>query len=309
MTTTEILYSAGALLVSAGVLLLGRVIFARLASYDVDDQLTERDNPAIGTALFGFLAGIVAVLTALLSTDPVEGQTAEGMKWDLAELAAYGIVAIFLLKIAGWINDRFILHNFENNKELVEDRNVGVGAVLGGTYLASGLVLAGAFTGRVDAEVMGDADRWGTMGFEVGVAAAFFVLGQVALVIYGLVYQMVQSNDVLDAIERDYEEDGRTHGGNAAAGIAFGGNLVAYSIVLLGGARHDFTGWSDNLIEFGIAAGVGLVLLPTWRFFVDHVMLSKADLAKEIYEDRNVNAALLETVCVIGLALVLVFVI
>ena len=65
--------------------------------------------------------------------------------------------------------------------------------------------------------------------------------------------------------------------------------------------------WDENVSGFGIAAVVGLVLLPLWKLFVDKVMLSKADLAKEIYEDRNINAALLETICVIGLALVLVF--
>jgi uncharacterized membrane protein YjfL (UPF0719 family) len=308
MTTTELLYSFGALLVSAGVLLLARVLYAKLAAYDVDGQLTEADNPAVGTAMFGFLGGITAVLVALLSTEAAQGLTSEGMQWDLFELAIYGILAIVLLKIAGWINDKFILKGFENQKELVDDRNVGVGAVLGGSYLASGLILAGSLTGRVDDAVLTEGSKWAQLGQEMGIALAFFVIGQVALILFALLYQVVQSQDVLHEIERDYEIDGQFFGGNAAAGMAFGGNLLAFSLVLYAGASADFTSWAENLAAFGVASLVGLVLLPTWRLFVDHIMLPKADLAKEIYEDRNVNAALLETVCVLALALIIVMV-
>ena len=308
MTSTEIIYSLGALLVSAGVLLLARVIYARLEGYNVDEQLTERDNPAVGTAMFGFLGGVVAVLAALLATDAAETQTSSGLQWDLAELAIYGIYAVFMLKFAGWLNDRFVLRGFDNQKELVDDRNVGVGAVLGGTYLASGLILAGALSGRVEPGFLGEGGQWAHFGVEIGLSTVFFLLGQLAIVIYSMVYQMVQKQDMLDAIERDYEIDGQTHGGNAAAGMAFGGNILAFSIVLFAGANHDFSGWSYNLMAFGLAALVGLILLPLWRLFVDHIMLPDADLAKEIYEDRNVNAALLETVCMIGLALIILLV-
>jgi hypothetical protein len=38
------------------------------------------------------------------------------------------------------------------------------------------------------------------------------------------------------------------------------------------------------------------------------VLLGKADLAREIYEDRNVNAALLETSALLGLAVALALV-
>ena len=136
----------------------------------------------------------------------------------------------------------------------------------------------------------------------------FFLLGQVALVLFAFVYQAVQKEDVLHEIERDYEIDGRFVGGNAAAGMAFGGSLVAFSLILFAGAHGDFEGWAHNTAVFGWAALVGIVTLPAWRIFVDKVMLPKADLAKEIYRDRNVNAALLESVCLIAFALVVMFI-
>ncbi|MEZ4472971.1 MAG: hypothetical protein R3F60_19740 [bacterium] len=188
----------------------------------------------------------------------------------------------------------------------MDDRNAGVGAVLCGSYLASGLILAGAFAGRVDLALLpDDVTRLGLIGQEILISLAYFAFCQVALAMFGLLYQAVQKTNVHTAIGDDYEKDGVRYGGNFAAGVAFGGNLAALGLVMWGGARHDFTGWTDAALTLGVTTGVGLLLLPMWRLFVDRVMLSKADLNREIYEDRNVNAALLETISVLGLAAVI----
>ena len=309
-TTLEIIYSAGAILLVGGLLLIARVVYARFAGYDVDHELTEADNPAVGTAMFGYLGGLVIVFAGLLATEGAAPDDPIAIAWDLSELFVYGLVSIVLLKISGLVNDRFVLHRFENQKELVDDRNVGAGAVLCGSYLASGLVLAGAFNGRVDPDFFSEAPtRLGLVINEIGIGLAFFALGQIALIIYGHVYQAIQRTNVHQAIEQDYESDGVKHGGNTAAGVAFGGNLVALGLVLFAGARGPFEAWGDKLLDFGIYAAVGIVLLPLWRIFVDRVLLSGADLAKEIYEDRNLNAAYLETAALLGLATTLVFVI
>ena len=306
----DAVYSGSALLISAGLLLLARVLYGALARYDVNHELTEADNPAVGPAIFGFLGGVSIVLAGLLGTDGAALDDPIGIAWDLGELLGWGLAAVFLLKLSGWLNDKFLLRGFENKKELIDDRNLGVGATLCGSYIASGLVLAGALTGIVDPEVLPDeATRLDRLSHEAMSALAFFALGQIALIVFGLIYRVMQPTDVLRAIEEDYVDgDGRSHGGNAAAGISLGGNLTALGLVLFGAARADFVDWVDNLVDFGIAAAIGMLLLVVWRVFVDRVMLGKADLAKEIYEDRNPNAALLETASVLGMAMVLVFV-
>ena len=139
MSSTQIMYSMAVVLTSAGILLLAKMAYTSLSSFDVDHELTEADNPAVGTALFGFLAAVVIVLAALLATEPMDVDDNQGMFFDLIELI-YGALAVVLVKIAGLVNDRFILHKFENKKELVDDRNVGAG-VLGGSYIASDLVV------------------------------------------------------------------------------------------------------------------------------------------------------------------------
>lgn len=303
LSNLDLIYSVAAGLLAASLLLIGRAAYAWSARFDVEHELTEADNPAIGTALFGYLGGLSIVIIALMASEGAPPDDPVGLAWDLGELAIYGFIAIALLKLSGLINDRFILHRFENKKELVTDRNVGAGAVLCGSYLASGLVLAGALGGRVDLDLLPEElTRMSLIGHELLVSLIYFGIGQIALVVFGLIYQIAQGTNVHDAIAQDYEKDGVQHGGNAAAGIAFGGSLTALGLVMWGGARHDFEGWTDSLTTLGVAIGLGWVLLPVWRVFADKVMLSGADLHKEIYVDRNVNAALLETVCMLALA-------
>lgn len=302
----DLLYSVAAGLLTAGVLFLGRAAYGWFAKFDVEHQLTEADNPALGTALFGFLGGLLVVLVALLASDGAPPDDPVGLAWDLGEFAIYGLLAIGLLKVSGIVNDRFILHRFENKQELIDDRNVGAGAVLCGSYLASGLLLAGSLGGRVDLDLLPEGvTRASLIGHELLVSLAFFAIGQVALVLFGIIYQLIQKTNVHDAISQDYVKDGVKYGGNAAAGIAFGGNLAALGLVMYGGARHDFEGWGDSLTTLGIAIGLGLVLLPLWRLFADRVMLAGADLNHEVYVDRNVNAALLETISMLALAAVI----
>lgn len=304
--SVDLIYSIAAGLLAAGILLLGRAAYGWFAKFDVEHQLTEADNPALGTALFGFLGGLVLVLIALLASEGAPPDDPLGLAWDLGEFAIYGFIAIVLLKLSGVINDRLILHRFENAKELVDDRNVGAGAVLCGSYLASGLLLAGALSGRVDLDLLPEEiTRASLIGHELLVSLAYFAIGQAALVLFGVIYQAAQRTNVHDAISQDYEKDGVRYGGNAAAGIAFGGNLAALGLVMYGGARHDFDGWGDGLMTLGIAIGLGLVLLPLWRLFADRVMLAGADLNHEVYVDRNVNAALLETISMLALAAVI----
>ena len=104
-------------------------------------------------------------------------------------------------------------------------------------------------------------------------------------------------------MEADYEEEGRTVENNAA-GTALGLNLIAFGI-MLGAGYTEHEDVVSMAKDYALFAALGLFVLPMWQVFADKVMLHNADLRKEIYEDRNLNAALIEGISVIGLALIL----
>lgn len=186
-----------------------------------------------------------------------------------------------LLNLARIIVDKALLRRFSTTKEIIQDANAGTGAVEGGAYVASGLVVAAALSGR---------------GGGPHTTIAFVLLGMLAMVIYGHVYMAVCRYDVHDEIEKD----------NVAAGVALGLNLVAMGVILVGAIGGDFRSWAYDLTRFGAFWLVGSVLLVALRFLVDFALLPGARMDKEIQEDRNINAAWIEGAVLSGIAVLLV---
>lgn len=272
-------YSGGSLLLLYVVIFfIANIIYSKKVGYDVKHEVVKKDNLAASISLSGYLFAISIIFIGC-----VLGPS-KGLLQDLIVVVKYSSLGIVLLYIAHLVNDKLILHNFKNIKEIVDDRNVGAGAVQAGSYIASGLIIAGSIHGE---------------GGGVATAIAFFVLGQIALIIFSKIYDVITSYKVLEEIEKD----------NHAAGVAFSGTLIALGIILAKAASGDFVSWEYNLSSFVVYALVAFVLLPIFRVIIDKLVISDADINKEISVDKNVGAGLLEFGTTVGFASVLFFVI
>ena len=190
---------------------------------------------------------------------------------DVIGLVIFGVLGIVLLNLSAWINDKVVFSKFDNEKEIVEDRNAGMGAVEGGNYVAVGLITAGAMSGEG--------------GLLPGLV--FWVLGLVALIVAGLLYDKITSYDLHEQIEKD----------NVAVGVAFAGVLVGFGNIIRLAGDGDFVSWNESLTEFGYYTLVGLILLPLIRIFADKVLLPGASLSDELVQDRpNLGAGFIEAV-------------
>lgn len=229
-------------------------------------ELLEKDNLALAVTVAGYYLGLVIVLGGVVS-----GPASVSLFDDVIGLAIFGGLAIVLLNLSAWVNDRLVFSRFDNEREIVEDRNVGVGILEGANYVAVGLITAGALSG------------------EGGMASAlvFWVTGLAALVVAGVLYDRITSYDLHDQIE----------GGNVAVAVAFAGVLVGFGNVIRLAGEGDFVSWSESLTEFGYYLVVGLVLLPLVRLFADKVLLPGARLADELVQERpNLGAGVIEGV-------------
>lgn len=74
----------------------------------------------------------------------------------IVDFAEHAIVAILLIYLSGLLNDWFILYHFNNNREVVQEKNIAVAVVEGATYLASSYVIAGAFYDWENRLMVGD---------------------------------------------------------------------------------------------------------------------------------------------------------
>ncbi len=229
-------------------------------------ELLEKDNLALAVTVAGYYLGLVIVLGGVVS-----GPASVSLLDDVIGLVIFGGLAIVLLNLSAWVNDRLVFSRFDNEREIVEDRNVGVGILEGGNYVAVGLITAGAMSG------------------EGGLASGlvFWVTGLAALVVAGVLYDRITAYDVHDQIEA----------GNVAVAVAFAGVLVGFGNVIRLAGEGDFVSWNESLTEFGYYLAVGLILLPLVRLFADKVLLPGARLADELVQERpNLGAGVIEGV-------------
>jgi uncharacterized membrane protein YjfL (UPF0719 family) len=266
------------------VLMTAKFSLALLSPYSTDAEMTDRDNPAFGIAAAGYYAGAALIYIAAAATaGPLPAdQGSSAVLIALSQDFSWALAGILALNASRWVLDRALVSHIRNDVEIASKRNVGAGALECGGYVASAILVAGALR---------------QPGGNVWTVLAFFVLGIVALVAMGRLYQAWAGYNMGHEIQS----------GNLAAGVAFGLTLAALAILLARAVSGEFAGWGRTLAWFGIDAVAGLVLLLVLRWVTDLVLLPHARIAEEIARDRNVNVGLIEGVLAVSISGIILF--
>ena len=261
---------------------IGKLVRDLLTRYKINEELTDKNNTAVGVALMGYYVGLAIAIAGVLV-----GSGGESLGFDLLTVAIYSVIAIILLNISALVNDKLILYKFDNQKELVEDRNSGTGTTMAGSYLATGLIVNAAVSGEVSGK------RW------EGLVAClvFFALGQIVLMLAGLWYQLITKYDVHKVIGED---------NNAAAGIGFGAFLFAIGYVVRAAMTGQSESWGIDLVSFALYVVIALILLTIGRLITDKVFLPKAKISDEIGSQGNVAAAAIAAAIYVTIAVLIV---
>lgn len=279
-------------------LLLGKFVYDRTTKFSFDHELTHRDNRSFGALFSLYLLGLILA---------IGGSVHRGVEYTgtfLLILTSFCILAVVLMRISIWIVDRFVLPSFCIEKEIIKDRNVGTGLVVGGCCVATGLVINGSLSADPTGDSVGA--RFGSAILDTFL---YFVIGQILLVIVGRFYQWISDVDVHHVIEKD---------DNMAMGLAYGGFLAAVGILvrcsLLAASSQRIN--AEGVVERNLAIEIptalavvvfGIVLLWAARLFADKVLLSKSPLTKEIVVDKNPAAGGVEAACYICASLAFSF--
>lgn len=254
------------------VFIVGHLVFVLFRrSYSFKVELVEKDNTAFALVLCGYYLGLTFSIGGVIA-----GASA-GLEEDLIDMLIYGSLAIVLLNLSAWINDRFILSEFNIKKEILEDQNCGTGVVEFAIFIATGLNIYGALYGQ---------------GGSIFTAIAFWMLGQVVLIITGKYYNFITKYNIHEHIEKD----------NIAVGIGFAGALIGIGNLLRAASAEHFISWEENLMTFALFMLVGLFLLPVARIITDRILLPGRSLADELVNQvkPNLGAAFLEASSYIG---------
>jgi uncharacterized membrane protein YjfL (UPF0719 family) len=286
--------------VGLAVLFLAKVVQDLITRYSINQQVTGENNAALGLSLAGYYLGVVFVFVGALYQplsvirDDDWKPTSAGYWGEVLEVLIYALVGIVVLNVARLVVDRLVLHTFRTEKEIVEERNIGAGAVEFGVYLATGLVIAGSIAGTGSTEAAGTA----VSALDSALRSLVFLgLGMVVLILYSLFYQLTTSYDIHEEIEQ----------GNTAVGVAFAGNLIAIGLVTFKAVFGEFAGWGESLAGFLVFAVLGFALLFVVRQIADVVLLPGAKLQHELSADRNLGVAFIISAVVISSSLILYF--
>lgn len=256
--------------------LLAKWMKGALRPYDINSELTERDNQAVGLAMGGYYLATAAIFCAALAGP------SNGLVQDLIAVGGYALLGLVLLNLSNWFFDIAVLRQFSDTEQLVREKNAGVGSAHFGVYMATGLIAAGAISGE---------------GGGVVSAVVFFVLGQLSLLVFALIYEKLSPYNIHDELLK----------GNVSAGVAFGGHLIALSIIVMNASAGDFIDWRRDLMQFATANVIAFFFLPFLRLVVDRAIIPGQSLAREIREDRNIGAGILEAASAVAFAAVLAF--
>ena len=256
--TVEIVYIVLAIL----ILFIGKITLNVLTPYKIDDELTEKDNPAFGISITGYYLGILIIfIGASIGEFKTDDIWSSKVYFEMLKDFGWAICGILLLNCSRVFLDKIIFSKFSTRKEIIEDRNAGMGAAEFGIYIASALILAGAISGD------GTAVGFGKLGNFVTVPV-FFLLGLAGFIVSSKIYQLVTRYDFHKEIEAD----------NIAAGVAYGGKCIAIGIIMMKAVSGDFVSWEANLTEFGWYFFCSIFLIVACRISIGFVLMPKSNV-------------------------------
>lgn len=256
------------LVVGFALFWLGQLAYQKLfrRRMELNLELFVRDNPAVAIALVGYYFGIVIALGGVLD------KTIPAWQDKLLNLSTYGATVIVFMLAGAWVGDRLILHCFECDREIVQDRNVGAASVEAGNHIANGLIL--------NAALAGDSGGW-----LVGLVCWLIGLG--VLVLVSVVYPRVAKYDVFGEIEKR---------NNPAAGVAFAGLLIATGNIVRVAFAAEFQNWLVSFTQYGVILFFTLISLIAIRWLADLILVPGVKISDEIVRQEipNLGAGLIE---------------
>lgn len=261
------------------LLIIARVIYRVVLGQSLTETLIHHDNKAAAVALAGFMLGVINVIVPILSGP------SHSFWGDVRGMLAYGIGGILAMTVAGLIFEQYSRATGVPLREQVAAGNLAAGIVDGSIHFASSQIVAGALTGD---------------GGSFVPTAIFWAAGVVALIALTHIFRMLTAYDDAELIQR----------GNVAAALGCAGLVVAIGMMVGYAVSGTFTGYADSFRAFGLMLLAVSVLYPVRQIIVQMLLLGAGfsfrggRLDKEIAEDQNVGAGLLEAIGYLATALI-----
>ncbi|MCP4405093.1 MAG: DUF350 domain-containing protein [bacterium] len=280
MNTQGILKSLVLLLEGSLFLTLSVMVFwfwTKFQRANLRELLTEKDNPAVGITLSGFLFGCVLAYTGSISS------SGASLVAHLNDLAKFSLLILALQVLAVTVAGKFIFSDFSLRDEILERRNVAVAVGQAAVSIATGSIMVGAFSVPANGVLL---------------SILWFLVGQILLLLVTGIYQRYIT---------PYNDMAEIKSGNLAAAFALSGVIVAVGYTISHAIEGEFISWRNDLPGVLLYILFSLTMLVLMRLFTDKVILPKVSINDEITKDKNIGAGLIEGTVYILSAMLIAF--
>ncbi|WP_372762265.1 DUF350 domain-containing protein [Pseudoalteromonas sp.] len=244
-----------------------------VSNLHANDEITERDNFAFGIS---FAAGLVAL--AIVLTGVSSGAFAVSLQQEALQMLAYGALAILLIKLGHFFQDKVALRKVSLHNEIVKG-NTTAAVIDFGHVVSVAIVIRSALLWVA-------TEGW--HGLPIVVAA--FVIGSLVLLLVSQyrVQLFKRTNRSGDCLQQAIID------GNLAVGIRYAGFLVGSALAMTaatGVAPYAADNISASLCYWAVSAVVSLCLFILLHLVTIKIILSGCDISDEVNRQKNVGVA------------------
>lgn len=271
------------LALSVLLLTLFKIVNDVSSSYSLNNELSERDNKAVGLSFAGFVFSICIIIQSVLfspSLQNTENATLINWKNDILSTIIWAFIGCCLLLLSRIINDRLLLPRFSNTKELIENKNLGVGISQAASYISVALIISAILS----------SPQSESLSKDILLVGLWFIISNLIILIFAKAYQFILPFNIHDELKNN----------NPAAATSFSGFLLSAAIMI-----SFYISRYDSILALIVWALMSFCLLALARLMIEKIILRGLQLNKEISTDHNWGMALIEAVTLIGFSMII----
>ncbi len=244
-----------------------------VSNLHANDEITERDNFAFGIS---FAAGLVAL--AIVLTGVSSGAFAATLQQEALQMLAYGVLAIVLIKLGHFFQDKVALRKVSLHDEIVKGN--ATAAIIDFGHVVSVAIVIRSALFWVATE--------GWHGIPIVIAA--FIIGSLALLLVSQyrVQLFKRTNRSGDCLQQAIID------GNLAVGIRYAGFLIGSALAITaasGIAPYVADSINASLVYWAMTAVICLIAFILLHLITIKIILTGCDISDEVNRQKNVGVA------------------
>ncbi len=250
-----------------------KLIKGWVSNLHANDEITKRDNFAFGLSFAAGLAGLAIVLTGVTS-----GAFADSLLQEATQMAGYGLIAIALIKMGHFFQDKVALRKVNLHDEIVKG-NITAALIEFGHIVTVAIVIRSALLWVL-------TEGW--HGLPIVIAA--FIIGNIIMLLVSqyrvLLFKRTNKNG--DCLQQAIKDN------NIAVGIRYAGFLIGSGLAMTaatGLAPYSADNINMSLIYWAISATVSILVFIALHMITIKIILSGTDISDEVNRQKNVGVA------------------